>query len=73
MADKTTPQPTVPRRLVEWLEESYPERVPEPLDNVAEIMHYAGRRALVKELRAIYERQVDKESARADEIHVTRV
>jgi hypothetical protein len=53
-------QPYIEKDLIEWLEQAYPERCPNINDPERAIWLYAGRREMVKVLRAIYQTQEEE-------------
>ena len=55
--------PEVSRRLVEWLEQTYPPRCRNPLDTEREHERYAGKVELVQELRNMFDQYMDPHGA----------
>lgn len=49
------PFPSTVRELIETLDKWYPEPAPDPNDSVATIMHRAGARAVVVDLKRRFE------------------
>jgi len=52
--------PYVPLELLEWLEETYPDRCPDETTPERRVWINAGAAKVVRKLRAMYERQREK-------------
>lgn len=67
--DHLTPDPDeiprVPKKLVEWLERAYPDRVPDPRDDERELWVSVGKVQVVRSLRALLNQQEEE----AEEAH----
>ena len=49
--------PTIPKEIIDYLERSIPPRDYNSTDELQEIMHYSGKRAVVLLLKSISERR----------------